>query len=153
MAKLRTLKDLRESGQVLIAICHKVTCRHMRPVDLGKVIQAVGEMQSILPVRGQHHFSERMRCPACGHKGMFLWLETPKVPDPAFNSALNFRVIAFDRASGRPMTDVLRASDREVAQAGFEVAEAIHPRYRMEMSFHGQVIRASHLKAVKGGRG
>jgi hypothetical protein len=153
MANIRTLKDIKESGLTMVAVCHNVSCRHTKNVDLHALIKAIGEMASLLPVKDQPHFSERMRCPECKHRGMFLWVEAPKTPSPISNSALNFRVIAYDRMTAAAQTDVLRAADREVAQAGFEVAEAIYPKHRLEMTWHNRVIHQSHMKLVKGGRG
>ncbi|WMT85548.1 hypothetical protein NO932_11480 [Pelagibacterium sp. 26DY04] len=152
MAKLRTLGDIRDAGLDMIAVCHNVSCRHTRQVDLGKLIKAVGEMQSLLPIKGQSHFSERMRCPECKHRGMFLWVEAPKEPNPHFSSALAFRVVQEDRSGFRPMGEVARACNKEVAQAAFEVAEAIYPQSRIEMHWHRQVLQSSHIKPVAGGK-
>lgn len=153
MAKLRTLADVKNAGLNMVAVCHNMSCRHTKDVDLHALIKAIGEMASLLPVKGSPHFSERMRCPECGHRGMFLWIDAPKAPSPISNSALNFRVVAYDRMTGTAMTDVLRAADREVAQAGIEVAEAIYPKHRLEMTWHNRIIYQSHMKIVKGGRG
>lgn len=153
MSKVRTLKHVAESGAVMLAVCHAVGCRHTKPVDLPALMKAVGEMASILPVRDQPHFSERMRCPECGHRGMFLWVEQPATPSPVSNSSLNFVVTAYDRETNRPLTDVLRAADRRVAQAGFDVAEAYMPRARLEMTWHNRIIHQSHMRLVRGGKG
>lgn len=150
MTKLRTLKDVRDTGLGLLAVCHGVTCRHTKEVDLTALIKAVGEMASVLPVFGQAHFSERMRCPSCGKRGMFVWPDLNQEPNPHLNSALAFRVIAVDRMTDAPRFDVLRAGDRRVAQAGFDVAEAVYPMMKFEMMWHRRVIHQSHPDLVKG---
>lgn len=153
MSNIRTLRHIADTGATMLAVCHAVGCRHTRPVDLHKLMKAVGELASVLPVRDQSHFSERMRCPECGHRGMFLWVEQPQKPHPISNSRMNFLVTAYDRETNRAISDVLRASDRRVAHGGFSVAEAIMPAARLEMTFQNRVIHQSHLRIVRGGRG
>lgn len=149
MGKLRTLKDVRDGGLDLLAVCHNVSCRHTRQVDLDKLIKAAGELASLLPVKDQSHFSERMRCPECRQRGMFIWIDQPKEPNPISVGPLAFRVITVDRETDRPMFDVLRAGDRQVAQAGFEMAEAIYPRHKIEMLWHRRVIHSSHMSEAE----
>src|SRR5690606_35330740 len=110
MAKLRTLGDVQKSGLDMLAICHNVSCRHTKPVDLPALVKAVGELASLLPVKGQPHFSERMRCIECGHRGMFLWVDAPKEPNPHIDSALAFRVVQEDRTGWRAPEEIVRAS-------------------------------------------
>lgn len=150
MAKLRTLKDVVDGGLDMIAICHSVSCRYTKPVDLTALVRAVGEMASLLPTKGQEHFSERMRCPQCKHRGMFLWLDTPRQPNPHISSSLVFRVVEEDRLGRRGMTEIVRAADRQTAQAAYEVAEAIYPQSQIELHWQRQILESSHLKAVKG---
>ncbi len=133
----------------MLAICHNVSCRHTKPVDLPALVKAVGELASLLPVKDQVHFSERMRCPECRHKGMFLWVEAPKEPNPHINSALAFRVVEEDRTGWRGMQEIVRTADKETAQAAFDVAEAIYPGSKIELHWHRSVLRSSHLKDVK----
>ena len=153
MAKLRTLGDVREAGLAMLAVCHNKACRYTKPIDLEKLIGAIGSMQSLLPVKDQEHFSERMKCPKCKNKGMFVWVDFPKEPHPHINSALAFRLTAYDRLGERSPCDIARIGDRQIAQAAFEMAEAVYPRSRIEMSWHKQIIQASHLRMVRGGKG
>lgn len=152
MAKMRTLKDVLESGYNMLAICHNVRCRHVHDVDVKLMADRIGSAQSLIPVPNMHHFSEQMRCKKCGHKGMYIWVEAPVNPEPIANSALNFRIYAYDLAMKRPWYEVARMGDTEVAHAAFEIAEAIHPRRRMELTFQNRVLRSSQLKSLVGGK-
>src|SRR5690606_9787656 len=38
-----------------------------------RVIASVGNRHPVLPSPGLAHYSERMRCPVCGSRGMFVW--------------------------------------------------------------------------------
>ncbi len=80
---LRTLDDARKAGVEMLAICHQVDCRHTQVVDLVQLIHHVGAATRLVPIKGAVHFSERMRCPTCGSRGMFIWIAVPNEPEPA----------------------------------------------------------------------
>lgn len=78
----------------IIAICRDPACRHRQNVDIARVTSHVGKYHPVLPTHGLVHYSERMRCPLCGARGMFVWPEEPKY-EPA--SIPNYRILDHGR--------------------------------------------------------
>jgi len=150
---LTTLGDARDIGQELVAVCHNVACRAQRFVDLEKVIHHVGAAHFLLPVRGAVHFSERMRCPACGSRGAFIWINEPKTPSPWFGNAEQSQVNLWGQFNDNTLeTVVARTSRLEIGYAAYEGAVATYPRRHITLQEGSHVILDSRLKVIKGGR-
>lgn len=109
MRPVTTIGDIINHGHRLIAVCREVTCRQSCYVDLEQMTLHVAPRSEILPVKGVVHFSDRMRCPACGHRGMFIWLE-PKVIAPRLSAQPNF--VITDHGRNYPYNE-----DRAIATA------------------------------------
>jgi len=148
---IRTLGDAKEVGQELIAVCHNPACRHRQMVDLASVIHHVGAGHSLIPVRGQLHFSERMRCPVCRTKGMFIWIVEPKFSQPAFDG-MGRAVHVWDRTGTTLISTIARSGHVQVAQAAYEAAVAAYPDRRITLQDRAMVLHDSRLKVVKGGK-
>lgn len=149
---LHTLDDARQAGQELLAICHNPACRRRQLVDLELVIFHVGAGHQLVPVRGQLHFSERMRCPACGQKGMFIWLGDRKDPEPMTGEGrLNYRVNVLDKAEGLIGT-LAKVGHVGVAYAAFNGAIEAYPDRRVVLQEGAVIVLDSRLKVIRGGK-
>lgn len=88
------LSHFAASRRGIIAICRDPACRHRQNVDIARVTGHVGKYHPILPSPGLAHYSERMRCPLCGARGMFVWPEEREY-EPA--PIPNYRIIDHGR--------------------------------------------------------
>jgi len=150
---IATLDDARLLGQGLIAICHNPVCRRAVRIDLDGLIYHVGAAASVTPVRGAEHFSERMRCSACGHRGVFLWIEAPRYPEPLFGLSSQSQVNLWGRGTGDLLDTVLiRASQLELGYAGYNAALDLFPGRRITLQEGMHVIQDSRFKLIAGGR-
>ncbi|GLQ09266.1 hypothetical protein GCM10007913_11980 [Devosia yakushimensis] len=124
----KTLEDVRNGGHELIAVCRDVRCRYQRTVDLRRVMLHAGGWTQLLPERGQLHFSDRLRCPFCKQRGMFLWLE-PRIPPPAAaTSEPNFRVLDWGRSYPfNTFIMIATAQSLMVARAAYVAAVLVRP--------------------------
>jgi hypothetical protein len=134
-----TLEDAKRVGQELVAICHNPECRHRRMVDIDLVIRHVGGLHSLTPVRGVVHFSERMRCPRCKHRGMFIWIVDPKFPEPIFSTMANSVHLWND--SGITMyATVAQTSNIMIGWAAYRAAISEYPGKRITFQERARVI-------------
>ncbi|RUT32663.1 hypothetical protein EMQ25_05820 [Arsenicitalea aurantiaca] len=148
---LKTLEDARVTGQELVATCLQLQCRHRWLVDLPKVIHYVGGAHSLWPVRGQRHFSERMRCPACNGKGVHIWMGVPKTPQPLMGG-LPYAVENRDVGSEVLVSVLAKVGHISVAHAAFEAAVQAYPGRRLSLTEGAFVLRDSRLVVVPGGK-
>ena len=70
----KTLADALSIGQEVIAVCGNITCRCVVEIDLHRIARHVGIDHPLLPRRGERHYSERLMCPECYHRGAYIWL-------------------------------------------------------------------------------
>jgi hypothetical protein len=149
--ELKTLGDVRDTGQSLLAICRNIRCRRRHPVNLDLLIDKVGSMHSLLPVRGQVHFSERMRCPDCGERGMFIWLGIPREPMPMM-SGMSYSVNNW-MANDYLLSTLAQSGHVMVARAAYDAAVIAYPSRRITLQQGGFVLEDNRFRVVKGGRG
>lgn len=146
---VRNIGDVRDTGQELTAVCHNPMCRAARVVDLELVIHHVGAAHPIIPTLGLVHFSERMRCAACGQRGMFIWIREPKMPSPWFGSPTNNQVNLWGTRG--VLEQVVASTSRlEIGVAAFEAAVAQYPGRRVTLQEGAHLLRDSRLKVIKG---
>lgn len=146
---LHSLGDFKKAGQELIAVCDNIVCRHRWIVDLDKVMEHVGSLHPLIPVRDQKHFSERMLCPECGKRGAYIWPSDPKEPAPLFGT-LSYLVGEWE---GKGLVNAIaRVSHLDVALAAFEAAVAAYPGRRLTLQQGSFLVRDSDLKVIEGGR-
>ena len=119
----RTLDEVRQDGHDIIAVCRMVACRHARYVDLDRLIGRLGGRTPLLPTLDQQHYSDRMRCPACKSRGMFVWFQ-PKIRIAKPEKQPNYIVV--DRGSVYPFDQfniiIATADNLMVARAGYNAA-------------------------------
>lgn len=147
--QLHTLGDAHDVGLELVAVCRNVQCRHRVIIDLTRLIHAIGEGQPLLPVLRKVHFSEKLRCSACGERGAFLWPQEMKGPEPFFN-AQSYHINEWWQGSN--LSTVAKVSHVTVAHATFEAALDEYPGKRLTLQQGAYVIRDSRMKVLKGGR-
>ena len=148
---IQTLGDAKDIGQELIAICHNPACRHTRLVNLDKVIYHVGAATPLIPLRGKVHFSERMRCPACKHRGMFIWIREPKFPEPLFDVGAN-QVNIWSKNGGRLEYVAARTGNILIGRAAFMAALDAYPYQRITLQAGARVIEDNRFRVLAGGK-
>jgi len=117
-----TLDEVQQDGHDIIAVCRDQGCRHARYVDLDRVIKRLGGRTPLLPQPNQAHYSDRMRCPVCKGRGMFVWFQ-PKVQKSKAQPQPNYIVV--DRGSAYPYGEfniIATADNLMVARAGYSAA-------------------------------
>jgi len=149
--QLHTLGHVRESGREMHAICHNVWCRHHQVVDLKKVIDHVGSATPLLPQKGREHFSERMRCPRCKQRGMFIWLDDPKDPTPFLNEMRAWEVNELTQYGTRHT--IAMAINANVAAAAMDAAKGEYPKSDFIVQKGWWRIAHTGMRVVKGGKG
>ena len=141
---LKTLGEASFAQVEMVAICHKKECRYRQKVDLREVIQYVGAPHPILPAKGEAHFSERMRCPVCKTKGMFVWIEIPMEELPLYGGNRHlYRILDWGRVSGPLERELATSPNLEVARAAFDKARAIYPDKHFSLQQGARVIEDS----------
>jgi hypothetical protein len=152
MAKqVHTLGDARDVGLEIVVVCGNLFCRRRTTLDLHKLIYQLGEGRSVLPEKGKAHFSEKLKCSACGHVGAFLWPREQKGPEPYFKG-LSYAVNEWYSGNGTPMMTVAKVSHVIVAHATFESATKEYPNRRITLQQGSFVLRDSRLTVFRGGK-
>lgn len=126
-----TLDEVQEDGHAIIAVCRRPECRQAKVVDLTRIIGHLGRKTPLLPQPGREHYSDRMRCPACKRRGMFVWFQ-PKIIEFSPERLPNYRII--DHGSAYPFgsfTVIATADNLMIARAGYTAAA---------MFYHGHMI-------------
>jgi hypothetical protein len=150
---LRTLDDAATARVQMIAVCHTINCRHTQDVDLQQVIFHVGAATPLVPIKGVAHFSERMRCPACKQRGMFIWVGVPRQPEPIFGTGTHpFKVLDWGRGRrGILEREIAILNNLEVAKAAFQVAVRVYPDHHITLQQGIFVMSDSRLSVIEGG--
>lgn len=149
---IHTLGQALDSGQRLVAICDNVECRHRRVIDLGRIIEHVGSRHSLIPLRGQVHFSERLRCPACHGRGAFIWVQEMPGPTPAL-AGLSYSINRWSGPTGHALVEIVaRASSEAVAHVAFNAAETHYGGEHLTLQQRAYIIRDNRLRLIKGGK-
>jgi hypothetical protein len=149
---INTLGDARDSGQELVAICDEIRCRHRWTIDLDHVLKFMGTGHSLTPVRGEKHFSERMRCPACRGRGAFIWMRHMADPEPLL-VGLSYSVNRWATKGSRALLEVAaKATSEIVANAAYDSAVGHYPGDHLTLQQRARIIRDSRVHLVRGGR-
>ena len=148
---IQTLGEARDVGQELVAVCHGPECRHRQVIDLDRVIHHIGAGHRLLPVRGIVHYSEKLRCPQCGRRGMFVWLGEPKFPTPVFDE-MGHAVNVWDPSGTVLWSTIARSGNSLVARAAYDGARAAYPDRRITLQNGIRVLEDSRWTIIKGGR-
>ena len=138
----RKLADATAVGLEIIAICANVACRYARTVDLNDIARHVGHDHPLLPRRGEKHYSERLKCPECGHRGAYVWPGEETKRKPA-EEDLAFRIerLADDEVR---VTEVLARMRRlDVAHAVFAGSVEAEPEALLTLMESMRVIAQS----------
>ncbi|CDP50722.1 hypothetical protein [Devosia sp. DBB001] len=131
---LSTLGEAAHAKLEMIAVCHKVECRHRQKIDLYEVMKYVGAGHKLVPDRGLVHFSERMRCPECKTKGMFVWMEIPLEQLPLYPGDRNaYRVLDWGLTEGRLEREVASIHNLEIARAAYDAAVKVYPTHHLTL--------------------
>lgn len=150
---INTLGDVLRTGFGLIAVCGNIQCRLKRALDLREIVRHVGDLHPVLPARGHLHLSERLRCPRCGHRGSYVWLDIPNEPEPLYGQARAYQVNAWSRYSpGSIDTQIAVVGHVVVANAAFDSAVAEYRGSRITLQQGAYVLRDSRLAVVAGGK-
>jgi hypothetical protein len=148
---LKTLDDAVKAGVEMIAVCHQVECRHTRTVDLHQVIFHVGAATQLVPVKGKVHFSERMRCPECAQRGMFIWIGVPNQPEPVWSAGKHpFKVLEWG-ANGVLQREIAVVNNLEVARGAYDIACRVYPGAHITLQQGIFIMQDSRLKVIEGG--
>jgi hypothetical protein len=150
---LKTLDDAVKAGVEMIAVCHAVECRHTRKVDLQQVIHHVGAATQLVPIKGNVHFSERMRCPECDSRGMFIWIAVPNQPEPAWGAGKHpHKVLDWGKDGRRVLNrEIAVINNLEVARGAFAIACKVYPDHHITLQQGAFVLEDSRLTVVEGG--
>ena len=117
-----TLAEVQQDGHDIIAVCRNKDCRHARYVDLDRMLKRIGANTPLLPQPYQEHYSDRMRCPVCKGRGMFVWFQ-PKIEKPKAQRQPNYIIV--DRGSTYPygaFNIIATADNLMIARAGYSAA-------------------------------
>jgi hypothetical protein len=150
---INTLGDAWRTGQDFMAVCGNIECRCKRTLDLQELIKHVGELHPLVPVRGHVHYSERLRCPACKHRGAFVWMGPPKEPTPIFGEVRAYQVNNWGRNdNGRLVSRIGLVGHVDVAHATFQAAVKAYSLHRITLQQGAFVLEDSGLRLIKGGK-
>ncbi|MFT6659334.1 MAG: hypothetical protein ACJAZW_002510 [Maritalea sp.] len=129
----------------MVAVCHNMECRYSRAVDLDSVISRVGQLHRILPVLSVKHFSERLVCPNCSHRGMFVWTAVNDDVDPQIVDPL-FSIMEWDeRGHCQP---ICQTKSFKIAVAAYDVAMLEDPRKHITLQERARLLKDSRAKCV-----
>lgn len=145
-----TLDEAKAARLEVVIVCRNPRCRHRASADLDLLIHHVGAAASMLPVRGQIHFSDRMRCSQCGTKGVLMWPTEMHGPEPLFETTKGMAVHTWQHSSFH--TVVARVLHINVAHAAFDAAVAAYPGHRVTLQEGMRVIRDDRFRILKGGK-
>ena len=142
-AILTTLGEAARAGIEIKAICRKPECRYSQKINLAEVVQHVGGIQPLVPVKWQKHFSERMRCPACKTLGMYIWVDLPSEGHPLYPlTSSAFRVLEWSQ-TGRIDRELAVVHTLPVAQAAYRAARELYHTSHITLQQGARVISDS----------
>ena len=144
-ASTKTLLEARRVGLQLVAVCHNMNCRKSQAVDLDSVISYVGAQHEMLPVLNVRHFSERMVCPHCNHRGMFVWPVVNDDAEPNLEDAL-FSIKEWEK--GGKVTSICETTSFKVAIAAYAAALLENPNKHITLQERARVLRDSKIQEV-----
>lgn len=150
MRTILTLEDALKNRLSIVAVCRNVACRHRGEVDVGLLIRNFGAARGLLPVRGEIHFSDKMRCSACGQRGVLFWPAELKGPEPLFEANKGMTVHTWQHSSYH--TVVARVLHIQVAHAAFEAAVAAYPGHLVTLQEGMRVLRDERFRVLQGGK-
>lgn len=139
----RTLDEVDQDGHDIVAVCRDPGCRHARYVDLHRMIERLGGRTPLLPQPDQQHYSDRMRCPACKSRGMFVWFQ-PKLEVPKPTKQPNYIIV--DRGSIYPFDqfNILATADNlMVARGGYGAAAMFYHNHEITLQQGTYIIMDS----------
>jgi hypothetical protein len=138
VGEIKTVFDAILKHLEVWAICSNVQCRHTRGLDLKKLAQFVGPYHSIVPKRGELHFSERLRCPKCRTRGSFLWANHQRPMDPAINN-YGFTVKQLD--ANKRVNTLLFARDVDTATIAYDALLDKREGVKLSLQHGSRVIK------------
>ncbi|MCZ4272478.1 hypothetical protein [Maritalea porphyrae] len=100
-------------------------------------------MHELMPALGVRHYSERMSCPKCGERGMFIWSLSVEDPEPVSGGS-QYQINAWE--NGVLVATLCRASEFELAIAAFDVAVKVHQGKQITLQERARVLRDSYVK-------
>lgn len=150
MRQILTLEDAKKNRLEIIAVCRNVNCRHRGTVDLDTLIHNFGLARGLLPVRGEVHFSDKMRCSRCGQRGVLFWPAEVKGPEPIFEAQKGLTVHTWQYNDYHNI--VARVGHIMVAHAAFDAAVSAYPGRRVTLQEGMRVLRDDKLRVVEGGK-
>ena len=139
----RTLDEVQQDGHQIIAVCRNAACRHARVADLGRMISRLGGKTPLLPLPDREHYSDRMRCPACKGRGMFVWFQ-PKLQRPVAVKQPNYIIV--DRGATYPFSEfniIATADNLMVARAGYSAAAMFYDKHEITLQQGTYIIMDS----------
>ncbi len=146
---MRTLGDASNGRLRVLAICSNKACRRERELDLAEIIGYVGERHPLLPRLGAEHYSEKLKCPACQHRGAFVWPKDLAEPEPVA-PGLSFKI---NRWMGDTLLETVgQASSEVVANVLFGSCLTHYPGDRLTLQQRARVVRDSSVRVIEGGR-
>lgn len=149
MARINTLGEARIGGLRLIAVCHNPACRAERELDLASIIEFVGERHPLIPKLGATHYSEKLKCPKCRHRGAFVWPKHLNEPEPQM-AGLSYLV---NRWYGTTLMEtVARAGSEVVANVVYNSCLTHYRGEHITLQQGIRVIRDSRLNVIDGGK-
>lgn len=146
-----TLEEARDARLQLLIVCRNPRCRHRALADLDLIIHHVGAARSMVPMRGEVHFTDRMRCTQCGGKGVLMWPTELVGPEPLFEATKGMTVHTWQYQDSFH-TVVARVLHIGVAHAAFDAAVPLYPGHRVTLQEGMRVLRDARFKVLSGGK-
>ena len=150
MRQILTLEDAKQNRLEIAAVCRNVNCRHRGTIDIETLIRHFGAARGLLPVRGEVHFSDRMRCSRCGQRGVLFWPQEIKGPEPVFEASKGMTVHTWQYNDFHNI--VARVMHINVAHAAFDAAVSAYPGQRVTLQEGMRVLRDERFKVLAGGK-
>lgn len=142
-----TLGDLLSAGHSLFAVCRYANCRYTKEIDAPRLVQSIGPHHTLLPDRGELHFSDKMRCPSCKRRGVNLWLRPaePKkqVVAPSPSKQPNFTIVDHGTAPYARHEVIATADNLMVGKGAFAAAALFYADRRISLKQGAFVIADS----------
>lgn len=143
---VQTLQDVQAEGHKLYAICRHDGCRHQKEIEVDRLVQRIGPRHSLVPIRGELHFTDKMRCPSCKRRGVYLWMEPSppkraKAPSKPAEKEPNYVVYDLGRVPNTGQVSIATAENLFVAKAAWVSAALFYKDRRIVMR-HGALVVA-----------
>ncbi|WP_169449599.1 hypothetical protein [Maritalea myrionectae] len=123
------------------AVCSNIECRYARILDLRKMAHYVGAHHPLVPRRGELHFSERLRCPKCRHRGSFLWANFQRPSELVIN---NYSFVVKELDGNKHVSTLIFARDSGTARTAFEAMVKERPKARLSLQHGARVIEENY---------